>query len=708
MGVLRSAASLLLALSAAAEHQGAQVATTANPVRKVVTLLQKMQASVEADGEKEKELYEKFMCYCKTGAGDLGKSIEAAEAKIPQLEADVKSAESKKAETQEVLAQSKKDRADAKAAMAAATAQREKEAADFSKFKDDSVANIGAITKAVAALEKGAAGEFIQTSAAGVLRRLLSSAKFDVAEADRDELAAFLQGNPFSQGYSESSGEIIGILNQMGDEMASSLSEATAAEEKSVSIYDELMAAKTQEVNALTKQIEEKIQLAGELAVSVAQMANDLEDTSEALAGDKKFLAELEKSCSTKTAEWEERSKVRQAELLALAETIKILNDDDALELFKKTLPGASASFMQVQVRAEELRARARLLLSKARRPRGGAMLKFIEFALRGKKVGFDQVIKMIDEMVSTLKTEQEDDDSKLEYCGSELDSADDKKKSLEKTISDAEASIAAAQEAIATLAEEIAALTAGIKALDASVAEATEQRKEENAEYKELMASDTAAKELLKMAQNRLAKFYNPKLYKAPAKVERSAMDAIYQEEGGAAALVQVRAHSQQDGQAAPPPPPETFGAYATKTEEHSGVVAMLNLLITDLDKEMTEAETTEKDSQADYETLMKESADKRAEDAKSIADKESAKAETESDLQAHEDTLKEAKQDHGATLKYIMDLHSECDWLIKYYDVRKEMRASEVDALGKAKAVLSGADYSLLQTSSMLRGAA
>merc|ERR1740127_456699 len=109
-----------------------------------------------------------------------------------------------------------------------------------------------------------------------------------------------------------------------------------------------------------------------------------------------------------------------------------------------------------------------------------------------------------------------------------------------------------------------------------------------------------------------------------------------------------------------------------------------MINLLVTDLDKEMTEAETTEKDSQADYETLMKESAAKRAEDSKSMADKESAKAETESDLQAHEDTLKEAKQDYGATLKYI--------------DVRKEMRASEVDALGKAKAVLSGVDYSLL----------
>merc|ERR1712151_1278825 len=113
----------------------------------------------------------------------------------------------------------------------------------------------------------------------------------------------------------------------------------------------------------------------------------------------------------------------------------------------------------------------------------------------------------------------------------------------------------------------------------------------------------------------------------------------------------------------------------------------------------EMTEAETTEKDSQADYEALMKDSAEKRAQDSKTLADKEGDKASTESDLEAHKDALKEASQDLGATLKYIHDLHMECDWLLKYFDVRKEMRASEQDALGKARAVLSGADYSLLQ---------
>jgi septal ring factor EnvC (AmiA/AmiB activator) len=686
------------AITACAEHQRAT--SRANPVRKVVGLLQKMQVQVEAEGEKEKELFDKFMCYCKTGAGDLEKSIEAAEAKIPQLEADIKSAKDKKAQVDDTLEQAKKDRVEAKEAMAAATAQREKEATEFAKFQTDSIANIQAIMKAVAALEKGASGGFLQTSAAGTVRQILASGKLDIPDADRDEVEAFLQGNPFSQGYAAQSGEITGILKQMGDEMATALAKATAVEQKSIFVYKELMAAKAKEVGALTKQIEDKISLSGELAVSIAEMENDLGDSAEMLAQDKKFLAELKKSCSTKEAEWEERCKIRKAEIAALADTIKILNADDALELFKKTLPG-SASLLELAVSSKSMRTRALSLLKKAKVDRSHhVMLSFITAALSGKKIGFEKIITMIDEMVATLKQEQKDDDSKKEYCNEELDTADDKKKSLEKTISDTEAAIEATKEGIAETTTEIEELIAGIKALDKSVAEATETRKAENSEYKELMANDSAAKELLKLAQNRLNKFYNPKMYVAPAKAERSKMDAIAEDVGGAAALVQVHMHGSAE--AAPPPPPETFGAYVKRSEEHTGVVQMLNLLITDLDKEMAEAETTEKDSQADYEELMQESAAKRAEDSKSLADKEKAKADMEADLQAHTEKLGSAKKDLAATLKYIHGLHLECDWLLKYYDVRAEMRAGEVDALGKAKAVLNGADYSLLQTGS------
>merc|ERR1719174_2379310 len=128
--------------------------------------------------------------------------------------------------------------------------------------------------------------------------------------------------------------------------MAKDIADQDAAEEAAIKAYEQLVAAKTKEVNSLTKALETKMTRVGELAVEIVQMKNDLGDTAEALAEDKKFLADLEKNCDKKAAEWEEIVKTRNEELLALADTIKVLNDDDSLELFKKTLPGASASLL--------------------------------------------------------------------------------------------------------------------------------------------------------------------------------------------------------------------------------------------------------------------------------------------------------------------------------------------------------------------------
>merc|ERR1719263_2104809 len=125
-----------------------------------------------------------------------------------------------------------------------------------------------------------------------------------------------------------------------------------------------------------------------------------------------------------------------------------------------------------------------------------------------------------------------------------------------------------------------------------------------------------------------------------------------------------------------------------------------MIDMIVKDLDKEMTEAKTTEKDAQADYETMMKDSASKRADDSKSLADKESTLADMQASLASSTDSLASTKKELTATLQYIQSLHAECDWLIQYFEVRKEARASEMDALGKAKAVLSGADFSFVQT--------
>merc|ERR1712100_8110 len=192
--------------------------------------------------------------------------------------------------------------------------------------------------------------------------------------------------------------------------------------------------------------IEEKIEKLGKVGVEVMGMKEDLEDTTESLGEDKKFLAELEKSCATKQAEWDERCKLRTEELLALADTIKMLNDDDALELFKKTLPGASA-FLQLQVSAQEVRAQA---LSALKTGAPDYRVDLISLAIKGKKVSMTKVIKMIDDMVALLGKEQTDDDDKKEMCEKELDKAEDDLKVTETAISDLEKELEDTKEEVA------------------------------------------------------------------------------------------------------------------------------------------------------------------------------------------------------------------------------------------------------------------
>merc|ERR1719282_1056351 len=205
---------------------------------------------------------------------------------------------------------------------------------------------------------------------------------------------------------------------------------------------------------------------------------------------------------------------------------------------------------------------------------------------------------------------------------------------------------------------------------------------------------------------------FYTPKLYKAAPKTELSAENRVVVSMGGTVAptpapggiagtgvtaFAEVNLH---DNRVAPPPPPETWDAYTKKGEEHTGVVEMINMLRDDLSKEIAETETNEKENQAEYETFMADSAAKRADDTKSIAMKESAKADLGADVEEMTSEKGATMKEAMATAEYIKDLHLDCDWLIANFQTRKEARAGEVESLKNAKAVLAGADFSLLQT--------
>jgi len=701
------AARLIIAVFLSALCNAGAVETTVNvnPIRKVVVMLQNMQKKIAAESAKKEKAYDQYMCYCSNADETLGKSISDAETKIPQLESSIKEDAALKKQLEAELKEAQVSRVEAKDAIAKAQAIRDKEAKAFAKLKSDAESNIGALSKAIPAIEKGMGSAFLQTSAAGVLRQISVSA--DMNTADRDLLASFLSEG---ENYAPKSGEIVGILKTMKDEMEKDFSDASAEESQAVADFESLVTSKKKEIEALTKSIESKTMRVGELGVKVAEMENDLEDTKESLDEDKKFLADLDKNCELKKKEWAEYKKMEAMEQVALADTIKVLNDDDALELFKKTLPSSASSFVQVQVTSTAMRQKALAALKSGHK--ADPRLDLIELAMHGGKMGFEKIIKMIDDLVVDLKAEQGVDDDKKSYCLDEFDKAEDKKKELDLDISDLDKAIADAEESIATLKSEVAALQDGIKALDKSVAEATETRKQEHDDYVETLAANTAAKDLLGFAKNRLNKFYNPKLYKAPPKRELSEEEQITVSMGGTLAPTAAPGGIAGTGiglaQVAPPPPPEANLAYKKSGEESNGVIAMIDLLVADIDKENQIMEVDEKDAQADYETFMSDASEKRSLDSKAITDKEAAKAETETQLQTDTDTKKSKTIEAMETAKYIGGLHEECDWLLKYYDARKAARVGEIDALGKAKAVLSGADYSLVQVKSVhLRGA-
>mmetsp|Transcript_24982 Transcript_24982/g.54905 ORF Transcript_24982/g.54905 Transcript_24982/m.54905 type:complete len:703 (+) Transcript_24982:62-2170(+) len=680
-----------------------------NPMRRVISMLQAMQEKIEKEGKDQAKLMAKFECYCKNNSGELKKSIVDGGAKIQQLGSSITASENDRKVTLSELAQAKADRAEAQKNIEDSTDIRSKEAKEYAESSAEFKSNIEAMGNAIASISKGMSGALLQTRTGGLVERLVSNS-VELTNAEKDQVSAFLQGGT---GYAPASGQIVGILKQMKETMEKDLADLEAQEKDAVDSFNSMTSAKNKEIAAATTAIEEKTQKQGDLAVSIVQMKDDKEDTEKSLAADEGYLAQLGQDCEDKVKEYQEIKQTRSEELLAISDTIKILNDDDALDLFKKTLP----SLLQVAVSDKQVRSKALAVLKRIDAAAGNPHLDLISLTLANKKNGFEKVIKMVDEMKDALKKEQEDDDSKREYCKAELDKGEDKVKTLKHTLSNLAQTMSNSNDAISNLNAEIKSLEDGIASLDKATADATEQRKEEHDAFIESSTEDRAALQIMEFAKNRLNKFYNPNEYKAPPKRELTEEERMYSAYGGdigttpapggiantgAMALVAVGAHHKEID--APAPPPST-GSFGKKKGESSGVIGMMDMMINDLKKQMQEATFDEESSQQDYEKLMADAAKKRAADSASISEKEGALAETQEELHEAKDTSSAKMNQLEETQEYLVDMHKTCDFLLENYQKRKDARATEIDGLNKAKEILSGADFSLAQTSAFMQ---
>merc|ERR1719152_185113 len=301
--------------------------------------------------------------------------------------------------------------------------------------------------------------------------------------------------------------------------------------------------------------------------------------------------------------------------------------------------------------------------------------------ALKSGVHGFEKVVGMVDGMVGVLEEEQVKDDKTDVWCLAELDKAKEEAKATEVDIEELASAVDQERDSIATTASEIAELKAGLEELDKSVAEATDLRKKEHAEYVDSSAANQAALELIGMAKNRMNKFYNPTLYKEPEK----------EKEEDFFAQIAIR-------RADPGPAPETFGEYK-KSEGSASIIGMMDSMIRDVETDMADAKRDEEEAQKDYEEDMSDAATKRTDDSKLMVTKEGEKAEKATKLEE----LKESKRTKSGELDIleskIDNLHKTCDFLIEHYAGIKEERLKEEEGLKSAKMVLAGAKLGFLQ---------
>jgi predicted nucleic acid-binding Zn-ribbon protein len=569
---------------------------------------------------------------------------------------------------------------------------RSKEEAAYSAEKADSETNIAAMAKAIPALEKGMGGAaLLQMPNGDRLKKLVQSYP-NMDSSDRREALAFLEEGDSSTGASD---QIVGILKAMKDDMEAELKEAIADEEKSVAGYGDLKASKEKEIEMATEAIETKMARAGELAVSVVQTKDALDDEKEEMADTSKFLAELESSCGTKEKEWAARSATRSQEIAAISEAIGILNDDDALDVFKKAMPSSfvqqAGSFLQKGDAKASRASKAQAIIAGLKHPTVNMKLFLYTMSAKLKQKsagGFDDVMKMVDDMVVLLTKQGAEDEKQKAYCEDELDKAADEETAAKTKLGQVDATLAELTDKIGTLMEEISSLTASIAALDKSVADATEMRKVEHADYVETMQMNEAAAGLVEKAKNRMQKFYNPTLYKAAPKTEKSMEQKIID----AGTFVQLRRSD-----VAPPPAPEVATGPLQKNEKSAGVISMMDTIIKDLGNDSKEAEYDEKTAQKDYAELMSDSQATRAGDTKALTGKETTKAKTEDELVAAKEARSATAVDLKQVQTLISDLHASCDFILQNFDLRKEARTNEIEGLKNAKAVLAGASFSL-----------
>jgi hypothetical protein len=714
-----------------------------SPIKRVVNLLEKMRAELMAEADKEAEMYDKMVCWCETNEKEKTKAIADAEALDKELSSEIERRAAKFGEEATEIERLKTQIAEDTESLKTATAIREREAAKFYETNKDLIQYLTNLKNAIQILgrhqksgasfvqldasllasmrvvlkdlafkqqmmqaekserpiKKGSSASFLAVDGeTGSLGQSLlnifgehdstSAISLDIAEkvlassAKKVTQPTFLQSDlaPTAGSYSTQSSTIYGILTTMKEEFEANLSTDEKEELTAKEDFEAMAKAKAEQIATAKEKLDTFEAANADNQKALSDAKENLELCREQRSKDMEFLRNLKVTCMDLDKQWELRSKTRTEETLAVSEALKIITSDDSMDLLRKTV-----AFLQVDSQAQ-MKARRKRAVSALRRDaqdqdfvaddllaawhsRGGShdslgaasgrRMQLSTLAVSVSLDSFTKVKEAMDKMTAELQKEQEEEVKFKAYCTKELNF--NEKETYEKTEQkeDLEALIEKLGKLIKKLSEEIADANAQIADTEVAIKKASQVREGENAEFQIVVADQRATQDILTKALLRLKDFYK-------------------KTKGGAFA---------QTAQT----PPVKFNTYK-KNAGASPVIGMIEQIIEDSKALEAEAVAGETEAQAGYEKFTKDSNDLIAKLSDAVSAKTNARAKAKENTEQAKSDLDTTMGELESLAMTEQDLHNECDWVLRNFAARQKARMDEMEAIGQAKAILSG----------------
>jgi hypothetical protein len=703
------------------------------PITKVVTLLGEMKAQTEKEAAEDLAAYDKYNCWCETNEKEKTEAIAAGEQRIAELAAFIEESAAKQAELKTEIESLTSDIAEDNTALEEATGVRAKEHGDFLTEEADIKETRSLLKEASSVLSKvqllqkpgaaGAADAQARKAAAEALIQVNNIVKqrfpkfqnvmqqdlFDVLGSlkgmssflskrtgvaldqkrllpwEKTEEEIGMEKNPNElkgaasgvKSYNSRSGRILGILDEMHDEFSKDLGTAQQTDFTAEVSFQKLRAAKLAEIATATAQKNLKEEQLADSLYKAAKAKENKEKTFNAMTEDQKFLTEVLRLCKIATEEYNGRVKVRSEEIRALGEALTILTADEARDNFGKTM-----SFIQVDSNREvsaakraaaEDRAAERAMQRLAKVAQKHRNWAIASLAMRVRLDAFTKVKAAMDKMLAELKKQQADEYAKWELCQKDIDTTEDSIKVGENTKEDLQNKHTELTNTIATLKTNIEMLKKEIAEMEVSLKQAGEQRHNENELYQTSVMDQRATVNILGKALTRLETFYSTNT-----------------------SLIEVGAHGHSNrGSSKYYPPPPDMPADYTRSSKAGGVLQLLHTIIKDAEIVEQDLTMSEQKAQEDYASFVKITTETIESDRAAVQEKMGQVASNSAALSETE----EAQLANDANIAELNDVlkayHMDCDYILKYFDVRQKARAEEMDAIVDAKAILSGADF-------------